>query len=229
MPAAMPSKRDSAHELYEAYFLMNFVQLPPEKQLEHFYLRRIVPVPPEAHYQAVTLDTYYNHLIINPIYQLFVCIGLYSFELFPLLANLYGIGGERYERCDRWQPRLFSERFQAAFLGNLYANTSREGFCHGADWQSLRRRCRILLKAADLLENPWQLSFPKPLKLSGFLYPDDFDCYEAVPYWSHYGETMARAEWNEMKVMYDELYLNSAGVSTLPTLSTSFHGETESQ
>ncbi|MDO4658520.1 hypothetical protein [Kingella sp. (in: b-proteobacteria)] len=79
MPAAMPSKRDSAHELYEAYFLMNFVQLPPEKQLEHFYLRRIVPVPPEAHYQAVTLDTYYNHLIINPIYQLFVCIGLYSF------------------------------------------------------------------------------------------------------------------------------------------------------
>ena len=186
MPAAMPSKRDPAHELYEAYFLMNFVQLPPEKQLEHFYLRHIVPVPPEAHYQAVTLDTYYNHLIINPLYQLFVCIGLYSFELFPLLANLYGIDGERYECCDRWQPRLFNERFQAAFLGNLYANTSCEGFCHGADW--------------------WQITFPQPLKLSGFLYPDDFDCYEPVPYWSRYGETMARAEWDEMKAMYDELY-----------------------
>ena len=136
----MPSKRDPAHALYETYFLMNFVQLPPEKQLEHFYLRRIVPVPPEAHYQAVTLDTHYNHLIINPLYQLFFCIGLYSFELFPLLVHLYGISGERYERCDRWQPRLFSERFQAAFLSHLTENTSREGFCHGADWQSLRRR-----------------------------------------------------------------------------------------
>ena len=202
----MPSKLDPAHALYETYFLMNFVQLPPEKQLEHFYLRRIVPVPPEAHYQAVTLDTHYNHLIINPLYQLFVCIGLYSFELFPLLVHLYGISGERYERCDRWQPRLFSERFQAAFLSHLTENTSREGFCHGADWQSLRRRCRIFLQTADLLENPWQIAFPQPLKLSGFLYPDDFAHYESVPYWSLYGETMARAEWDEMKAMYDELY-----------------------
>ena len=48
----MPSKRDSAHALYETYFLMNFVQLPPKKPLKHFYLHRIVPVTPEAHYQV---------------------------------------------------------------------------------------------------------------------------------------------------------------------------------
>ena len=46
--------------------------MAPEKQLNYFYVRELIPVEKSEHDAAVCLDCNYNCRIINPAYQMFV-------------------------------------------------------------------------------------------------------------------------------------------------------------
>ena len=91
------SRWDIEYEKYELYYLMNFTQLPPEQQLEYFYIKNIDPVHAEKHYDAVCLDVDYNCEIINPLYQLFVCIYIFNYQINFLLREIYD-----YEKIDEF-------------------------------------------------------------------------------------------------------------------------------
>ena len=58
----------------EPYYIFNFCLLAPEKQLDCFYVRDLIPVEKRDHAAAVCLDCNYNYnyRIINPAYQMFI-------------------------------------------------------------------------------------------------------------------------------------------------------------
>jgi hypothetical protein len=194
------SRWDIEYEKYELYYLMNFTQLPPEQQLEYFYIKNIDPVHAEKHYDAVCLDVDYNCEIINPLYQLFVCIYIFNYQINFLLREIYDY--EKIDEFDDLRMKLFEDGSCEKFLSNLHKNTSIDGF-YGKQWTELRRRCRVFLKKIDLLDS---IQFVKPIKFAGFLYPDDFLVYEKSPHWSRYGEFMDRKKWDELKAWNSALY-----------------------
>ena len=79
---------DENYSEYEVYYLMNFVLIESKSQRAHFYVKKIVPVIAELHFQAVDLDHDFNSNITNPLYQLFVSCFLNSQKIIDLTMNL---------------------------------------------------------------------------------------------------------------------------------------------
>lgn len=174
---------------------MNFVLIKPESQLAHFYVKRIMPVCVELHFQVVDLDHDFNSNITSPLYQLFVSCFLNSQKIMPLLESIFG-GGDMYHEMNNERENLFGEEMSNRFFENLEFNTSLDGFENGACWQELRKRSRLFLKKYSLLDD---FEFPNPMKFSEFLYPDDFEEYDPAPRWSSCGQFISLEDWTQMK------------------------------
>lgn len=178
---------------------MNFVLIKPESQLAHFYVKRIMPVCAELHFQAVDLDHDFNSNITSPLYQLFVSCFLNSQKIMPLLESIFG-GGDMYHEMNNERENLFGEEMSNRFFENLEFNTSLDGFENGACWQELRKRSKLFLKKYSLLDD---FDFPNPMKFSEFLYPDDFEEYDPAPRWSSCGQFISLEDWTQMKKYHD--------------------------
>ena len=79
----MLSVNDENYRKYEVYYLMNFVLLGLGAQEEKFYVKSIIPVSGNSHYQAVDLDHDFNSNITNPLYQLFASCFLNFISITP--------------------------------------------------------------------------------------------------------------------------------------------------
>lgn len=191
----MLSLSDERFCQYEVYYLMNFVLIKPKSQLAHFYVKRIMPVRAELHFQAIDLDHDFNSNITNPLYQLFVSCFLNSQKIMPLLEDMFG-GNDIYHEINDERENLFDDELSNRFFENLEFNTSLDGFENGACWQELRERSRLFLRKYSLLNN---FDFPNPMKFSEFLYPDDFEEYDPAPRWSWCGQFMSLEDWMYFK------------------------------
>ena len=188
---------DENYSEYEVYYLMNFVLIESKSQRAHFYVKKIVPVIAELHFQAVDLDHDFNSNITNPLYQLFVSCFLNSQKIMPLLEDMFG-GGDIYHAMNDERENLFDDEISERFFKNLEFNTSLEGFENGSCWQELRERSKLFLKKYSLLDD---FDFPSPMKFSEFLYPDDFESYDPSPRWSWSwsGQLISLEDWTLMK------------------------------
>ena len=191
----MLSVNDENYRGYEVYYLMNFVRLGLGAQEEKFYVKSIIPVSRNSHYQAVDLDHDFNSNITNPLYQLFVSCFLNSQKIMPLLEDMFG-GGDIYHAMNDERENLFDDEISERFFKNLEFNTSLEGFENGSCWQELRERSKLFLKKYSLLDD---FDFPSPMKFSEFLYPDDFESYDPSPRWSWSGQLISLEDWTLMK------------------------------
>ena len=191
----MLSVNDENYREYEVYYLMNFVLLGLGAQEEKFYVKSIIPVSGNSHYQAVDLDHDFNSNITNPLYQLFASCFLNSQKIMPLLEDVFG-GGDIYHAMNEERENLFDDEISERFFKNLEFNTSLEGFENGSCWQELRERSKLFLKKYSLLDD---FDFPSPMKFSEFLYPDDFESYDPSPRWSWSGQLISLEDWTLMK------------------------------
>lgn len=200
----MLSVNDKNYREYEVYYLMNFVLLGLGAQEEKFYVKSIVPVSVNSHYQTVDLDHDFNSNITNPLYQLFVSCFLNSQKIMPLLEDMFG-GGDIYHEMNDERESLFDDEILERFFKNLEFNTSLDGFENGSCWQELRERSKLFLKKYSLLDD---FDFPIPMKFSEFLYPDDFESYDPSPRWSWAGQLISLEDWTLMKNITTTAYKN---------------------
>lgn len=179
---------------YENYLLFNFSLMAPVKQVDFFYVRDFSPVEKEAHYDGLSMDCDYNANITNPVYQLFVSGFLYANDFMALIGEIFD--DDAFWKIERLMAEVFSPEFQQAFFEDVYFNTSIDGFLHGAYWKDVRESAKRILDECDLHD---EISFNNPMKFRGFLYPDDFNEYKAIPYWSRYGEVVSFEDWRKLK------------------------------
>ncbi len=198
----MLSVNDENYREYEVYYLMNFVLLGLGAQEEKFYVKSIISVSGNSHYQAVDLDHDFNSNITNPLYQLFASCFLNSQKIMPLLEDVFG-GGDIYHAMNDERENLFDDEISERFFKNLEFNTSLDGFENGSCWQELRERSRLFLTKYSLLDN---FDFPNPMKFSEFLYPDDFEKYDPAPRWSWCGQFISLEDWMRLKKMTLDAY-----------------------
>jgi hypothetical protein len=193
----------------EPYYIFNFCLLTPEKQLDYFYVRELIPVEKSEHAAAVCLDCNYNYRIINPAYQMFIS-GFY-----PALRFMHFIESmcdfstkEDLLICQDMEELVsnhFPESWQNDFFVHLENNTSRDGFLYGEYWIDLRKRCREFLEESGFIES--KIEFAAPLKFSGFFYPDDFIGCQVRNRISIYGEITSASEWNELRKIVEDDYI----------------------
>lgn len=191
----MLSINDEKYEEYEVYYLMNFVLIDCGVQEGKFFVKNIIPVNSNSHYQAVDLDHDFNSNIANPLYQLFVSCFLNSQKIMPLLEDMFG-EGDIFHDINNERENLFNDELSNRFFENLEFNTSLDGFENGTCWQELRERSRSFLTKYNLLDN---FDFPNPMKFSEFLYPDDFEKYDPAPRWSSCGQFISLEDWMYFK------------------------------
>lgn len=201
---------ERTHEDYmanEPCYIFNFCLMVPERQLDCFYVKDLVPIARNEHDDAVCLDSNYNCRIVNPAYQLFTC-GFYPASRFmhfiEAMCDFSKMDDSLiYEGVEELVSTYFPVSWQDNFFDRLEENTSRDGFLHGKYWQDLRKRCRNFLEESGFIDH--ELEFVAPFKFSGFFYPDDFvdrKCHCI----SIYGEVASDSEWNKLKKMVRDDY-----------------------
>ncbi|WP_143326956.1 hypothetical protein [Vandammella animalimorsus] len=188
------SFEDPDYEKYENYILFNFCQIPPIEQMGFFYVSDFLPVKKEEHCRDLSIDCDYNKDIVNPIYQLFVSGFLYSFKFMELVEEIFD--DVSFFRVEGLMEMTFPNDFKKKFFEDIYFNTSIDGFLHGSYWGEVRLRAESILIECGLLD---KISFARPIKFRGFLYPDDFNEYKKIPYWSAYGEVISFDEWSKLR------------------------------
>lgn len=185
---------DPDYGRYENYFLFNFSLLPVREQLDLFYVRDFSPVTEGARRAGLSMDSDYNQDVVNPVYQLFVSGFWYASGFLDLIGELFDDAA--FWRLEGVMREAFSEDFRQAFFENVPFNTSVDGFWHGAYWAELRQRAGYFLGECGLVDD---ISFGAPMKFRGFLYPDDFNEYRRIPYWSPHGQVVSLEEWNRLR------------------------------
>lgn len=185
---------DPDYGKYENYFLFNFSLMAPARQMDFFYVRDFSPVQKADHHDGLSTDAGYNENITNPVYQLFVSAFLYANDFLDLLGEIFDDG--TFLKIEALMEDVFPATFRQAFFEEVSFNTSVDGFVRGKFWNDARESAGRILHACGLRD---EIAFSKPIKFRGFLYPDDFNEYQAIPYWSRYGETMSFEAWNHLK------------------------------